>query len=53
MHLQLFERRLREGCDRFTMVDKLLRVSEESADFTLDDVKSECNTIMMAVSIRT
>lgn len=48
--LQLIQQRLEQGYDRFTLVDKLLRANEENDDFSLEDVKGECNTIMMAVS---
>lgn len=47
--LQLIEQRLEKGCDRLTLIDKLLRMMEESEDISVRGIKSECNTIMMAV----
>lgn len=43
------ETKLREGSDQMAFIDRLIRVSEENPDFTIDDVKGESNTIMMAV----
>lgn len=47
---QLIEQRLEQGCDRLTLIDKLLRIMEETGDINVPNIKSECNTIMMAGS---
>lgn len=33
-------------------IDHLLKISEENSDFTMDDVKGEANTAIMAVSYK-
>lgn len=48
---QLIEHRLEMGCDRLTLIDKLLRMMEETGDISINGIKSECNTIMMAVRL--
>lgn len=42
---------MEQGCDRLTLLDKLLRVKEEMDDISFSEIKGECNTIMMAVSM--
>lgn len=46
---QLIEQRMQHGCDRLTLIDKLLRLNEEHNDISISEIKGECNTIMMAV----
>lgn len=46
---KLIEQRLQQGCDRLTLIDKLLNIMEETHDIDKPEIKAECNTIMMAV----
>lgn len=48
---QLIKQRFEQGCDRLTLIDKLLRLKEETEDISLTEIKGECNTIMMAVRV--
>lgn len=56
LHNSIFDKlikvRLEQGCDRLTLIDKLLRMMEETGEINKFEIKSECNTIMMAVSIK-
>lgn len=36
--------------EKVLLIDRLLKISEENSDFTMDDVKGEGNTAIMAVS---
>lgn len=49
---KLIKERIDMNCDTTTLIDRLLRVLEDSnGDLTLDSIKGECNTVMMAVSM--
>lgn len=39
---------MRNGTDKPTVIDNLLKVATENEDFSLNDVKDESNTVMMA-----
>lgn len=36
--------------ERVLFLDRLLKIAEENSDFTMEDVKGEGNTAIMAVS---
>lgn len=36
--------------EKVLLLDRLLKIAEENSDFTMEDVKGEANTAIMAVS---
>lgn len=49
-HAQIVRRKKLEGSATLTFIDRLIRISEENSDFTIDNIRAETQTLLAAAS---
>lgn len=48
-YFQIVQRVLEKGSSEVTFLERMIRVSQENDDFTIEDVKAEANNALIAV----